>query len=146
MAWIGGFVLLLALAAGAYFFSIYQTSEEILDASYEEIPRSEAESRQEVENVEPSQQEQSRKVPGENFSVLFIGIDDNEHRDQEVSRADALVLTTYNEEEHSVQLVHIPRDAHVEVPAAGRQTKIAHAHSFGGLLGTIEAVEQLFDI
>lgn len=146
MFWIGGLFLLLVVAGSTFFFSIYQTSEDILDASYEKIPRSELEPGPRAERTPPPQQERLNEFPNENFSVLFIGVDDNEHRGEAVSRADALILATYNQEDHSARLVSIPRDSYVHVPSIDRQDKIAHAHAFGGVPGTIEAVENLFEI
>ena len=70
--------------------------------------------------------------------MLFIGIDDNEHRNQGNARADALVLATYQKDAHSVKLISIPRDSYVYVPKLARNTKIAHAHAFGGVLETVE--------
>jgi len=53
MFWIGGSFLLLAVAGGTFLFSIYQTSEDILDASYEKIPRSELEPEPRAERTPP---------------------------------------------------------------------------------------------
>lgn len=83
----------------------------------------------------------------DNVSVLIIGVDENEHRDNaETSRSDTLMLATFNREEGSVKLVSIPRDTLLYVPEVGREDKITHAHAYGGPKATIETVENLMDI
>ncbi|WP_338112841.1 LCP family protein [Oceanobacillus oncorhynchi] len=83
----------------------------------------------------------------DNVSILIIGVDENEHRDNsETSRSDTLMLATFNRDEGSVKLVSIPRDSYVYVPEVGREEKITHAHAYGGPKATIETVENLMDI
>lgn len=84
----------------------------------------------------------------DNLSILLIGVDDSEVRQQgaDASRSDALMLATLNNKSKTVKLVSIPRDAYVYIPAAGYQDKITHSHSLGGALSTIETVEELFDV
>lgn len=83
----------------------------------------------------------------DNVSILIIGVDENEHRDNaETSRSDTLMLATFNREEGSVKLVSIPRDTLLYVPEVGREDKITHAHAYGGPKATIETVENLMDI
>ena len=43
-------------------------------------------------------------------------------------------------------MVSIPRDSYVYIPVEKKKDKITHAHVFGGTEGTIETVEELFDI
>ncbi|BAC14865.1 transcriptional regulator [Oceanobacillus iheyensis HTE831] len=83
----------------------------------------------------------------DNVSILIIGTDANEHRDNaDNARSDALMLATFNKSEESVNLVSIPRDSYVHIPEVGRQDKITHAHAYGGPKATIETVENLMDI
>ncbi|MCT8140337.1 LCP family protein [Anaerobacillus sp. CMMVII] len=80
----------------------------------------------------------------DNFSVLFLGLDD---RDGSLKgRTDALLLATFNKNERTIKMVNVPRDARVEIPGRDRMDKINHAHAFGGLDLTIDTVENLFDI
>lgn len=84
----------------------------------------------------------------DNVSILFIGVDESELRNQgdSNSRSDALLVATLNNKEKSVKLVSIPRDSYVYVPDRGRNDKITHAHAFGGTRGTIDTVEGALDI
>jgi polyisoprenyl-teichoic acid--peptidoglycan teichoic acid transferase len=43
-------------------------------------------------------------------------------------------------------MVSIPRDSYVYIPEISGYDKITHAHVFGGTEGTIETVEELFDL
>lgn len=82
----------------------------------------------------------------DNISILFIGVDDSDVRQQSNSRSDALILATLNNKDRTIKMVSIPRDSYVYIPYIGYQDKITHAHAFGGTLATIETVEELFDI
>src|SRR5699024_4841435 len=62
------------------------------------------------------------------------------------ARTDALMLATLNKDDKSVKLLSIPRDSYVYVPEVGYETKINHAHSFGGPKATIDTVENLLGI
>ena len=84
----------------------------------------------------------------DNVSILFIGVDESDLRNQSDSnsRSDALIVATLNNKDKSVKLVSIPRDSYVYVPDRGRNDKITHAHAFGGTRGTIDTVEGALDI
>ncbi|SOC34934.1 LCP family protein [Ureibacillus acetophenoni] len=122
-------------------YAVYLTkkAETAADKAYEEIEDREKSEKRETA-VEPTQ---------DNVSILFIGVDDSENR-QEAGlgnpRSDALLLATLNQEARTVKLVSIPRDSFVYVPYLNYKDKITHAHAFGGTLATIETVEELFDI
>lgn len=84
----------------------------------------------------------------DNVSILFVGIDDSEQRNQgdENSRSDALMLATLNNQSKTIKLVSIPRDSLVYIPEVGYEDKITHAHAYGGTRVAIETVEELFEI
>jgi LCP family protein required for cell wall assembly len=83
----------------------------------------------------------------DNISILFMGVDDSEKRELGgATRTDALILATFNKKEKSIRMVSIPRDSYVYIPVEQKKDKINHAHVFGGVDGTIETVEELFDI
>lgn len=84
----------------------------------------------------------------DNISVLFIGVDDSEKRDQDDNsiRSDALVLATLNNDKKSVKLVSIPRDTYTYIPDAGFRDKITHAYAYNGPRSTIESVEELLEV
>ncbi|MFC0187341.1 LCP family protein [Fictibacillus aquaticus] len=79
----------------------------------------------------------------DNFSVLFVGIDERDVGEN--SRTDALILATFNKKEKSVKMVSIPRDTLAEIPEHGKD-KINHAHAFGGMDMTVATVENMFDV
>ena len=62
------------------------------------------------------------------------------------TRTDALILATFNIKQKTIKMVSIPRDSYVYIPVEGKKDKITHAHVFGSTQGTIETVEELFDI
>lgn len=78
-----------------------------------------------------------------NFSILFLGVDDRSGNLNGLT--DAIILATFNVKEGSVKMVSIPRDSYVEIPGRGYD-KINHAHSYGGLKLSIETVENLLEI
>lgn len=129
-------ILLLLIGGGAWAASLYFKAETVMKDSYEDDGREKSERRE--EKVHPK---------FDNVSVLIMGIDESDHRENEgASRTDALILATLNKDEKSVQLHSIPRDSYVYIPERGYEDKINHAHYFGGHDSTIETVEELLDI
>jgi len=83
----------------------------------------------------------------DNVSVLVMGVDSSDVRkNASDARTDTLMVATLNKEEKSVQLLSIPRDSYVYIPEVGYETKINHAHAYGGTKATIDTVENLLDI
>ncbi|MCH7320633.1 LCP family protein [Solibacillus sp. MA9] len=125
----------LTICATAYGVYLTKQAKHAADGAYEEL-----ENRKQSEvKAEPKQ---------DNVSILILGVDDSEKRDQgaENSRSDALLLATLNNKTKTVKLLSIPRDSYVYIPHVGYRDKITHAHAFGGTLASIETVEELFDI
>ncbi|WP_138419945.1 LCP family protein [Aquibacillus sediminis] len=130
--------LLLIAAATVYGASLVNKAQQAVNESYEEDGREGNKSDRRPDNVDPSE---------DNVSILFIGVDDSEKRNNsEHALSDALILATLNKEDHSVKMVSIPRDSYVYVPEVGYKTKITHAHSYGGSNATMETVEELLDV
>ena len=68
---------------------------------------------QELTRGEMSDKRVTPVYPGkDNFSVLFIGVD--ERPGETKSRSDVLLLATFNKNDHSIKLLSIPRDSQVE--------------------------------
>ncbi|WP_188454975.1 LCP family protein [Virgibacillus oceani] len=134
-----GVTLLFFLSIGiGYAAHIYNKTEEIVSDSHEDIGRENNTSNLRAEEVDPIE---------DNVSVLFIGVDESEKRDYETaSRSDALILATFNKEQNSIKLLSIPRDSYVYVPEIGYNTKINHAHFYGGPKATIETVENFLNV
>ncbi len=84
----------------------------------------------------------------DNVSILFVGVDDSEARNQGESntRSDALILATLNNKDKTVKLVSIPRDSYVYIPEVDYEDKITHAMTHGGTKTTIETVEDLLEV
>ncbi len=80
----------------------------------------------------------------DHFSVLLVGTD--ERPGDTSSRADTMIVATFNKADQTVDMVSIPRDSLVEIPSVGYEDKINHSYAFGGIDSTIETVETLLDI
>ncbi|GGE85025.1 LCP family protein [Priestia taiwanensis] len=85
----------------------------------------------------------------DNVSLLIMGVDESETRKdsyRDATRTDALLYATFNMKEKSVKLLSIPRDSYTMIPKTKKKDKINHAHAYGGVEGTIDAVEHLLDV
>lgn len=129
-------ILLIATSGISYGVHLYKKAENMMGDAYHEERDGKSDLRE--KKVNP-------KI--DNVSILFIGIDESEKRSQgDNTRSDALMLATLNEKEKSVKLLSIPRDSYVYIEEVGYNTKINHAHAFGGPRATIETVEDLLEI
>ncbi|MEC5423487.1 LCP family protein [Virgibacillus sp. C22-A2] len=129
-------VLIAFLGILSYGTYLYTKADSVLSNSYEDDGRDKSDLRE--EKVDPS---------SDNVSVLILGVDENDHRENSGnSRTDTIMLATLNIKDKSVKLVSIPRDTYVYIPEVGYETKINHAHAYGGPHATIETVESLLDI
>lgn len=130
------FLLLFMLVIGttAYGANLYLKTQDVFKGSFNPV---DASTKRDVA-VNPLK---------DNFSMLFIGVDDSEQRsDQGPARSDALILATFNNDQKSIKLLSIPRDSYVYIPAKGITTKINAAHAFGGPKATMDTIEELLDI
>lgn len=131
-----GVLLIVALIlTGTYAVYLYRQAHHAAEGAFESIGRDGSKLR--TEKVEPYE---------DNVSILFIGVDDSDVRNESRSRSDALMLATLNNDDKSVKLVSIPRDSLVYIPEVGYEDRINHAHAFGGPEATIETVEGLLDV
>lgn len=80
----------------------------------------------------------------DNFSVLLLG--DDARPGESGARTDAILVATFNKDEHSIYLTSIPRDMRVEIVGKSELDKINHAYAFGGIDMAINTVEQFLDI
>lgn len=128
----------LLITGTAYGFYLVKEAEVAAERSYEAIDNREGSILRE-KPVEPI---------NDNVSILFIGVDDSEVRNQGTnnSRSDALMLATLNNKQKDVKLVSIPRDSYVYIPEIGYKDKINHALFKGGTKATIETVENLLEV
>ncbi len=130
-------LLVLFAVATVYAGYLFYKAKTIADKSFEEVDGRKSSELRPVE-VDPVE---------DNISILFMGVDESDVRDfGDAVRTDALILATLNKKKKSVNLVSIPRDSYVHFPFNDDMDKINHAHVFGGVKGTIETIEELFDI
>lgn len=132
------FVLLISLGIG-YAGYLYSKANMALNSSHYQLNRGNK-SELRAENVQPLTH---------NVSILIIGVDQSESRAAqygEAVRSDALLVATLNKDSKDINLLSIPRDTYTYIPIEEKKDKINHAHAFGGVDATIDAVENLLDI
>ncbi|MDF0726058.1 LCP family protein [Cytobacillus sp. S13-E01] len=131
MTWILLPFLIILISGATYATLLLEKAESKVEESYEEIR---------PEKIKPNPK-------NENISILFMGVDDSSSRNyNESARTDALVLATFNEKDKSIKMTSIPRDSYVYQPLRDTYDKITHAHAYDGVKGTLETVENLFEI
>ncbi|MFB4473693.1 LCP family protein [Oceanobacillus caeni] len=129
-------IVIVFLGIFLYASYLYIKADSIFSSAYEDDGREKSDLREIP--VDPTK---------DNVSVLIMGIDSSEKRgESKNSRTDTLMVATLNKKENSIKLLSIPRDSLVYIPEVGYETKINHAHAFGGTRGTINTVENLLDI
>ncbi|MDL4838898.1 LCP family protein [Aquibacillus rhizosphaerae] len=131
-------IIVFLTATSAYAYTVMNKAENAITNSYEDDGRDKSELRE--KEVDPTE---------DHVSILFIGVDDSEHRSENggsSSLSDALILATLNKDLNSVKLLSIPRDSYVYIPEVDKFDKITHAHSFGGPKATIETVENFLEV
>lgn len=130
-------ILILSISAVVYGGYLFTKASDVAANSKEDLARGE-QSEKRITAVDPKK---------DSISVLIMGVDESNVRDfGDATRTDALILATFNIKDKSVKMVSIPRDSYVYIPVEEQNDKITHAHVYGGTEGTIETVEELFDI
>ncbi len=76
------------------------------------------------------------------MTVLLVGVD---RRKKEASRSDTIMVAFINLDKQKVNILSVPRDTYARVPGHGN-TKINHAHAYGGTDLLKTAVEGLLGI
>ncbi|WP_417898886.1 LCP family protein [Bacillus haimaensis] len=84
------------------------------------------------------------KISKDPFSVLIMGIEDYSTGGTN-GRTDSLIVATIDPGKKTMKMLSIPRDTLVTVPEEG-ETKINHAHVYGGKDLTIETVEDFLEV
>ena len=82
--------------------------------------------------------------PGEPFSILLLGLNQNDEA-LTSGTINTFMLLTINLEQLSITAVSIPRDSFVLNPCWGNYDKLSHTNS-GGTACAVGAIEQLFDM
>ncbi|OEH56412.1 transcriptional regulator [Oceanobacillus sp. E9] len=129
-------MLLFIVGGLSYAGYVYGTTKNVMKDSYEDNGRDKS-------NLRDSEVE----INMDNITVLIMGVDTGIKRgNEDRSRTDSLLFASLNKKDKSVDLLSIPRDSYVYIPSEGKNDKIAHAHAFGGTMGTIDTVENMLDI
>lgn len=76
------------------------------------------------------------------LTMLLMGVD---RREKEASRADTIIVAFIDMETKKTRLLSIPRDTLVSIPGY-RDTKINHAHAYGGPDLMVETVSNFLDV
>lgn len=139
--------LLYLLLAIALFFTGYagytlSHANQLLDNSYQ------ARNEKDSNDVTKQPKEEELTNVTKPISVLIMGIDNNAKRKLESTRADSMILCTYNPKNGDVSMVSIPRDTYVTMDFDDNNTtgKINSAYSIAQEEGTIKAVEKLLNV
>lgn len=128
-----GISLFLIIGVCVYGFSVYRSVANTLDSTHEPLNHEVSKNRDLKINF--SEQD--------SISILLLGVDE---RESDRGRSDSLILLTVNPKDQSSKMVSIPRDTRTEIAGQGKEDKINHAYSFGGVETTIETVEDFLDV
>lgn len=137
-------VLLIVAAIGAVIwigYLFYALNKGVSD-SYEDIDkdRSKSELREKEASIDDS------------FTVLIMGIDENEKRaeKEQISRdefrTDSMILATFDKKNDTVKMLSIPRDSLTYMSSEQTFDKVNHAHALGGVTYAVDAVENLVNV
>ena len=82
------------------------------------------------------------------INVLLLGIDDgdSEAAKSEPKRTDAIVVLSFDPEDHKISMVSIPRDTMVRLPGHRGYDKINAAYAYGGVAMAKQTVANLLRI
>lgn len=129
-------IVLLSIVGYAYY--LYSAAQTTMEESYERVERKNNTSVLRAETVDPVD---------DHVSILIIGIDESEERPKEqYYRSDTLMLATFNKDLGTIKLLSIPRDSRVFIPEVGYESKINHAHYWGGPRAAMETVENFLNV
>lgn len=125
----------IVLVAAVYVAHLFATVENEIDASFVEIERPEP-----VEEVNPIDQP---------VSFLFLGIDNDDDRQLQSTRADSIIYATLNPHTHEMNMISIPRDTYVPIMRNGnviRWDRINAAYAIGEESVMVQTIEEWLDV
>ncbi|CAH0316261.1 LCP family protein [Peribacillus simplex] len=123
-----GMVLLL-LIGGSFGYSIYRVVAKSVDHIYKPL-HGESSKQQPLSTHDP-------------ITILLLGVDE---RSGDVGRSDSMIVITVNPETKKTAMVSIPRDTRAFIPIKNTYNKINAAYAYGGIEGSVKAVEQFLNI
>ncbi|MGE6601561.1 LCP family protein [Lysinibacillus fusiformis] len=126
---------LFIIFAGLVSYGIYRTVAQSVDHIYKPLNKDKDNDKQQqnktnIENLKP-------------LSFLLLGVDE---RPNDVGRSDSMIVVTVNPKSEISTMVSIPRDTRVYNPMKNSYSKINAAYAYGGVEGTVQAVEQFLNI
>lgn len=136
--WIALFLIpfmAIILFIATYAARLLATTENALEQSYFEIERPEP-----VEEVNPIE---------EPVSFLFLGVDNDEGRDLDSTRADSIIYATLNPKTYEMNMISIPRDTYLPIMRNGQvvsMDRINAAYAIGEESVMIQTVEAWLEV
>lgn len=88
------------------------------------------------------------EVLNKRINVLLLGIDDgdSEAAKSEPKRTDAIVVLSFDPDEHKISMISIPRDTMVRLPGHKGYDKVNAAYAYGGVAMAKQTVANLLRI
>lgn len=129
--------LMAVVAVLGYGAKLLTDAEDLMENNYR--PRSTANGENTNDKIIP------RKDP---FSILLLGVDDNDERELGSNRTDTMILVTVNPKNSHISMVSIPRDTYTHIEGKDYETygKINSAYTIGKEESSIKAVEELVSV
>lgn len=135
------FLVITLVVIGIYLWNLFNTFERGVSDSFESTERDRSELRE--QDVDPEM---------DSFTVLILGVDENETRTDEENmetsdfRTDTMILATFDKDQDEVKLTSVPRDTLTYFPENNYFDKITHAHRENGPDGSMSSVESLVNV
>lgn len=122
-------LILVGLSKSSYIKSIFAEQEIDDENTYDELDEEEEVAEQLVKN-----------------EILFLlaGVDATDLKDSKGTRTDTMMLIKVNFDNGQTNLLSIPRDTRVLIN--GKEDRMNHAHSYGGIKLTMETLREFLNI
>lgn len=79
-------------------------------------------------------------------NVLLLGVDARSEDEDEVSRADSMMLISFDREHGCIKMTSFLRDSWVYIPVADRKQRLNAACTYGGYSGVVDTIEYNFGV
>src|SRR5699024_6521841 len=125
-------IVLLIIGFGIFAFTIYNNAKQTVNKKIHEL----------VDYIYTNVTIDKIKA----FKQLHILLMDNDEREGDVGRSDAMMIMTLDPKNEQMKVLSIPRDTRTEIVGKGTEDKINHAYAFGGSDMSVATVENMFDM
>lgn len=98
--------------------------------------------KKENEYISASELTSSSKVT----NILLLGVDARSEDEDEASRADSMMLISFDREHGCIKMTSFLRDSWVYIPVADRNQRLNAACTYGGYSGVVDTIEYNFGI